>query len=648
MLSGYALKRLTPFLRASFLLLIATLTLPLVSTAAESKATIRKVDNMVVTASRIPTERSRVGTTTYVITAEEIELRQYRFVLDALRTLPGITITQNGALGGTASVRIRGAAGSETLVLLDGIVVNDPSSPNGGFDFSSLDTSDIETLEVYNGPQSTLHGSDAMGGVINITTKSGAQASPLSGYVEGGSYDSIRGQLESGMQGDVFAYRMSANYLNSDGYSKADENLPGNTEDDGFNNLTLSGQLSAQLSENISAGIIGRYIDTDSDIDFGGGPGNDAPGIISKSKQYWLSTYINTDSFNGTLNNTLRINYMHIEREIDAYFFATKGEQTEIEYQGIKKLSDSYKLLFGISYEEQSIEEPNGFLPKRKLDSQGAFAMLQAAPVQGLTLTAGGRIDDYDQGSDGSGNNYADFSAETTFQFTAAWTLPNENTILRSSWGQAFKAPTIFQLTYADDPNVVPPNGALKPETRDGWDAGIEHAFAFLNTNLQLTYFYSDAKDLINYVNTCTPPVYCGTYKNIDRSSSNGVELSISADILDNLSLALSGSYISAEDKSTNEQLMGVPKRSAYANLTWRPTNRSNIYTNLTLTSDRKAFGGSQLTGYGVAELGGSFEVSEKFSIYGRLENMFDNEYQEVMGYGTSDRAYYAGIRMRL
>ena len=603
---------------------------------------------MVVTASRIPTERSRVGTTTYVITAEEIELRQYRFVLDALRTVPGITITQNGALGGAASVRIRGAAGSQTLVRVDGIAVNDPSSPNGGFDFSSLDTSDIATLEVYNGPQSTLYGSDAMGGVINITTKSGAQASPLSGYVEGGSYDTFRGQLESGMQGDVFAYRMSANYLNSDGYSKADENLPGNIEDDGFESLTLSGQLSAQLSENISTGVIGRYIDADSDIDFGGGAGNDAPGIISKSKQYWLSTYINAATFNGTLNNTLRINYMHIEREIDAYFFATEGEQTEIEYEGIKKLSDNYKLLFGAEYEEQSIKDPNGFAPKRELDSQGVFAMLQADPAQGLTLTAGGRIDDYDQGSDGTGNDYADFSAETTFQFTAAWTLPNENTILRSSWGQGFKAPTIFQLTYADDPGFLPPNGALEPETSDGWDAGIEHTFAFLNTNLQLTYFYSDTEDLINYINTCAPNSFCGTYENIDRSSSDGLELGITADVLDNLSLALSGSYISAEDKSTNEQLIGVPKRSAYANLTWRPTSRSNIYTNLILTGDRTAFGGTQMAGYGVAELGGSFDVSEQFSIYGRVENMFDNEYQEVQGYGTSDRAYYTGVRVRL
>jgi vitamin B12 transporter len=630
--------------------LLALLTiLPSVTLAADDEVvSASSVENMVVTASRIPTERSRVGTTTYVITAEEIELRQYRFVLDALRTVPGITITQNGALGGAASVRIRGAAGSQTLVRVDGIVVNDPSSPNGGFDFSSLDTSDIETLEVFSGPQSTLYGSDAMGGVINITTKSGAQASPLSGYVEGGSHDTFRGQLESGMQGDVFGYRMSANYLNTDGYSKADENLPGNVEDDGFESLTLSGQLSARLSENVSAGITGRYIDADTDIDFGGGAGNDAAGLVSKSKQYWLGTYISADAFDGALNNTLRLDYTHIEREIGAYSFATEGEQTKIEYQGIQTLSDNYKLLFGAEYEEQSITDPRGFTPKRELDSKGLFAMLQAAPVERLTLTAGGRVDDYDQGSDGNGNNYADFSSETTLQFTAAWTLPNENTILRSSWGQGFKAPTIFQLTYADDPGVVPPNGNLNPETSDGWDAGIEHAFAFLNTNLQLTYFYSDTKDLINYVNTCGPNVFCGAYENIDRTRRDGVELGVSADILESLSLALSGSYISAEDRDTNEQLVGVPKRSGYANLTWHPTNRSNIYANLTLTGDRTAFGGVQLAGYGVAELGGSFDVTEQLSIYGRVDNLFDNEYQEVLGYGTSDRAYYTGIKMRL
>jgi vitamin B12 transporter len=632
--------------------LVALVTvLPSVTLAADDEVvSASSIETIVVTASRIPTERSRVGTTTYVITSEEIELRQYRFVLDALRTVPGITITQNGALGGAASVRIRGAAGSQTLVRIDGVVVNDPSSPNGGFDFSSLDTSDIETLEVFSGPQSTLYGSDAMGGVINITTKSGAQASPLSGYVEGGSYDTMRGQLESGMQGDTFAYRMSANYLKSDGYSKADENLPGNAEDDGFKNLTLSGQVSAKLSENISVGVTGRYINSHTDIDFGGGVGGDAPDLKSKSKQYWLSTYINAVAFDGALNNTLRINYTNIEREIKGYPFpfATEGDQTEVEYQGIQTLSDNYKILFGAEYEEQSIKDPNGSTPKRELDSTGLFAMLQAAPLNGLTLTAGGRIDDYDQGSDGNGNDYADFSSETTLQFTAAWTLPNENTILRSSWGQGFKAPTIFQLTYADDPNVVPPNGSLKPETSDGWDAGIEHTFAFLNTNLQLTYFYTDTEDLINYVNTCIFPEFCGVYENIDRTQSDGVEVGISADLLESLSLALSGSYISAEDKAANEQLIGVPKRSAYANLTWHPTRRSNLYANLTLTGDRTAFGGIQQAGYGVADIGGSFDVSEQFSIYGRVDNLFDNEYQEVQGYGTSDRAYYMGVRVRL
>jgi vitamin B12 transporter len=194
----------------------------------------------------------------------------------------------------------------------------------------------------------------------------------------------------------------------------------------------------------------------------------------------------------------------------------------------------------------------------------------------------------------------------------------------------------------------VPPNGDLKPEKNDGWNAGIEHTIAFLNTNLQLTYFYTDTKDLINYSNDCGFIDPCGAYENIDRSRSDGVELGISADVLDNLSLSLTGSYISAEDKSTNEQLVGVPKRSGYANLTWRPTSRSNVYTNLTLAGDRTAFGGVKLAGYGVAELGGAFDIIEQVSIYGRIDNLFDNEYQEVLGYGTSDRAFYAGVRIRL
>ncbi|MFQ5635733.1 MAG: TonB-dependent receptor plug domain-containing protein, partial [Gammaproteobacteria bacterium] len=474
------------------------------------------LDNVVVTANRIPTDRARVGTATYVMTAEEIELRQYRFVLDALRGIPGVTISQNGGLGGFASARIRGAASAQTLVRIDGVVVNDPTSPAGGFDFANLDTSDVETIEVYGGPQSTMYGSDAMGGVVNIVTRSVASASSLSGYAEGGSYGTRRFQVESGGRLNRFGYRVSANHVKADGFSRADE-ADGNVENDAYESLTLSGRLSADFSERLSLLLTGRYLDTESGIDNFGGPGGDALGLLSEMQQTSAGAALNAEGFGGRLDQTLTLRYLETETAIDAFSFATQGEQSTVEYQGVYEFANDYRMLFGAEYEEQSVADPNGFAPKREIDSTGLFAMLQFAPIDGLDLTAGVRRDDYETGGAAARE---DFAARNTVQLTGAWRVPNADTIIRASWGQGFRAPTIFQLS-AVFPPATEPNTNLRSETGDGWDIGMEHRFGLWDLNVQLTYFRIETNNLIKFGN--------GRYENIDSTRRKGLEFTMQA-----------------------------------------------------------------------------------------------------------------------
>ena len=482
-----------------------------------------------------------------------------------------------------------------------------------------------------------MYGGDSIGGVINITTKSAESASLLSGYAEGGSYDTRRLQLASGLQGEVLGYRASVNQVKSDGYSRADE-ADGNTEDDGFENLTLSGQVSADFTDWLALVLTGRYVDAETEFDNFGGPGGDGTQLVQTSEQIWLGANLSADAFSGRLNNTISLRYLDTELSIAAFFFGTQGEQTSAEYQGIYNISDRYRLLFGGTYEDQSVTDPSGFTPKRDVNSTGLFTMLQVAATDSLDVTAGVRREDYDSGDDGNGNQYSDIS-ENTVQLTAAWRLPNEATTLRTSWGQGFNAPTIFQLT-AFFPPAIAPNQNLKPETSNGWDIGIEHTFGFASLQTQLTYFYDDTDNLIKYEN--------GRYENIDRARRQGIELSANASLTESLSMAVSGAYISAEDRSTGLQLVGVPELTGFVNLTYEPLSGKNLYANWILSGDRTAFGGNQQSGFGVVEFGGAYALTDQFSVYGRIENLFDKQYQEVEGYGTADRSFYAGVRLSL
>ena len=237
---------------------------------------------IVVTATRTEIAASQVGSSISVLTAEEIEERQYAFTVDAIRSLPGVIINQNGPFGGSASVRIRGASSDQTLVLVDGVIVNDPASPGAGFNFANLDPNDIERIELLRGPQSTLYGSQAIGGVVNIITKRAEEPFAYSAFAEAGSFDTLRsGGSVSGKLNDT-DYRFSLSGIRTNGISKADEN-DGNTEEDGYKNYTFSGNVGSNLTEILRAEGGIRYSDSRNEFDARGGVGGDGDRVGSVS-----------------------------------------------------------------------------------------------------------------------------------------------------------------------------------------------------------------------------------------------------------------------------------------------------------------------------------------------------------------------------
>ena len=214
-------------------------------------------DEIIVYGARMEQPVTEVGSSVTIITAEDIEAQGFDFVVDALATAPSVTINQNGTFGGTATVRIRGASSEQTLVIIDGVVANDPTSPGGGYDFARLDPSNIERIEVLRGPQSTLWGTDAIGGVINIITKRPAEGSASKVFAQAGSYGSLRGGVDFAGASERFDYRLAVTTMSTDGISKADE-ANGNTEKDPFDSTTVSARFGARRPRDLAGRAVYR------------------------------------------------------------------------------------------------------------------------------------------------------------------------------------------------------------------------------------------------------------------------------------------------------------------------------------------------------------------------------------------------------
>ncbi|MGH6645247.1 MAG: TonB-dependent receptor, partial [Bradyrhizobium sp.] len=209
-------------------------------------------DTVVIQGLRLNQTEAEAGTAVTVVTADDIERRALSTGGDAVAVVPGVTVSQSGSFGGVSYARIRGNAAGQTLVLVDGVPVNDVSSPGGGFDFSTFDLADVERIEVLRGPQSTLWGSDAIGGVISVVTQKPEKGFGWRGFAEAGSFETFRGGGSVSGANDAAEGRLSAVWQTSDGISKADERN-GNTEKDGFESFTVSGRGGFRIAEGVRA-----------------------------------------------------------------------------------------------------------------------------------------------------------------------------------------------------------------------------------------------------------------------------------------------------------------------------------------------------------------------------------------------------------
>ncbi|MEM9494568.1 MAG: TonB-dependent receptor [Pseudomonadota bacterium] len=579
-------------------------------------------DEIIVEGLRLPTRATETGSSVSVITAEDIELRGYAFTIDALASAPGVTVNQNGAFGGVASVRIRGAGSDQTLVLLDGVAIGDPSAVGGGFNFSTLDTADIERIEVLKGPQSTLWGSDAIGGVVNIITKRPEAGLGGTLFAEGGSFGTFRGGAAVKGGGDIGDFRVSVNGVTTDGISKADEN-DGNTERDSYDGLTIAGRGGLNLPADFRLETSFLRVEGDAEID-GFPPPNFSladSADRSESTQYTGSATLITPVIADILENRFTVGYTDIKRTNISSGFNTvnRGDRLLLRYQGNATFNEYARAAFGAEREEATAND-------EETSIDGYFGVLEIKPVGSLTVTGGVRHDDHSR-----------FGGETTARAAVAYAV-SENFILRGSWGEGFKAPTIFQLTSTF--GALPPNSDLQPETSEAFDVGVDLAAANDRVHASVTYFNRDTENLITFAPN-------GRYENIAATEAQGVEAAVDIAITDAITASVDYAYIDATDATTGERQIRVPRHSGDFALSYEGAGPFSGTVVVRYNGDEtEGPFGSDVEEWVRVDLAGSYAINDSIDLYARVENLFDEEYQQISGYGTPGLSAYGGVRL--
>ena len=622
-----------------------------------SPVAVASVSELVVTANRSPQEADRVGQSITVLSGEAIKAAQSVDVSTLLAQTPGVSFSRNGGVGGSTSLRIRGAESDQTVVVIDGVKLNDPSTSGGGYNFSNLLSGDIGRIEILRGAQSTLWGSQAIGGVVNIITQEAETPFEASLTAEGGSMGTGYLRAAAGGKTDRVTWRLAGGRYETDGVSS----YRLGKEKDGYENTGFSGRAVVRATDAISLDLRGVYSKGKNNFD-GFPPPNfsfgDTP-EYGETEEFVGYGAVNFDLFDGALQNRVAYGYTRTNRQnfnpnqaMTDVTFDARGENKRWEYQGVWTISDAWTATFGGESENSDLRtaSPNSLTPNPKPTTaktgiDGLYAQVQGEVLTGLTLTAGLRRDSHDT-----------FGDKTLGQLAAAWSLNDGHTVLRASFGQGFKAPTLYQL-YSEYGNA-----ALAPEEADGWDAGIEQ-HVLDRFMVRATYFDRDTTNQIDFVSctsTTTNPLCfvrgvrrSGAYANTASTKAHGLELEGSADLGP---LRVLANYTWTD--TTNDSV-GNANRGKH--LTRRPEHQANIQATYTWTNDASlgaairyvgasfdnAANSYVLQSYTLVDLRASYPVNETFEVYGRVENAFDDSYETTRNYGSPGRGAYVGVRAK-
>ncbi len=623
-------------MRYAFGILMA---LSLAGPAAGQTEETKRVEPVVVTATKVETPARELGASVTVVNGDDFQTYHYSTVDEALRNVPGLEVTRSGSLGKLSTVFIRGANSNQVQVLVDGVRVKSPTT--GQVDLSDISPDLIERIEIIRGPQSTLYGADAIGGVVNIITRKGK--GPLSASVqqEAGNYDTLASRASLGGTYKILDYALSASHLESNGQFK----------NDGSNVNALSARVGLALPWQSRVAFVLRYnkADTGLPVKFVFPPPQPINPIIDPNQKqqsetlvmtleaethplpWWqsrarLSRYTNGLGFQDAPDPGFPFEDL-IKSQIDV-------ERREVEWVNAFHIGKWSTSTIGLEYRREEGDAKGVF--RSATETRSLLFEEQLRFFDRLFLTGGFRVEDHSV-----------FGTATTGRGSIAYLVKESGTRLRGSAGSGFRAPTINDLFFPDFSNA-----GLQPERSVSWDAGVDQQLWQNRLRLGLTYFHTDFTDLIKFLPLDVFPF--ATVTNVGRARSQGLEFTSEADLWYNLVASVSYTFTDTKDLTTGNPLPRIPKHNWNIGVTWEPIRPLSLFTQLYIRSSQfDNFGDIFNRGYTRVDVGGTYRLLGRYGLLqaleatARIQNLFNEHYAEAHGFPALGTNFLFGLRAR-
>lgn len=579
-----------------------------------------KAPEMVVSSTKTKASMDQVPSTVFLVGQQEIDEKGIWSLPDALRSVPGVWVRGNGVFGGPTSITMRGSQTGQVRLMLDGVRLADPIDSSAAFNLSLFDVGAVDQIEVVQGPQSVLFGSDAVGGVINLLTRRGQGKPSFWLKTEGGSQSTFRGQV--GGQGEVekFNFSFSGSGMSTQGISSAKDQ----PESDSYNNTQFNTRLGFKITPDAELYAIGYFHKAKTNYDSFWSAPADSPDWVKST--VWTGILGLKQKFNSWWDHKLTLASSRSKRE---YYDESQYDSrlTSAEWQHNLTYGNLGVLTLGVDWEEEEGDYDSP-LYSDSLDTQrshdlGLYLQALATPVKGLFLTAGLRND-----------NYKEFGDQLSYRLAAAYSFARTGTKLRATYGTGFKAPTLYQL-YSQFGSTE-----LEPEKSEGWDIGVDQKLMDGKVKLSLTYFQNQTEDLIVY------DFLTSRYANVGEAESSGLEFAVKVRFNRWLSMDGSYTYTQSEDKDTGLDLRYVPqdKFSLGFRVAPLPGLVARIYGIYVGKRYADAANTQEVDAYTLVNCALSYEVNRYLTITGRVVNLFDEDYEDVLNYGTLGLSGYLGV----
>ena len=635
---------------------------------AEQPVVTAQTNDVFVTATRTEQQLDKIGgSSVTVITAEEIEAKNQTSISEVLRGIQGLDISRNGGPGAQTNVSLRGSDNKNTLILIDGMMLNDPSSTNRIADIANLITDGVERIEVVRGPMSVLYGSNATAGVINIITQKGQDKPSILAVIEGGSYNTWK--YSASVQGaiDKFNFALLGASLNTDGFSNADKDNPdiphaGNTdEDDGWENNSVYGKFGFDITPDFDISANFLYYDAEVDLDDWDWSSGYAGDRFDTDFETWLPTA----SPNGTKKYKTESDHTGGKLNVHNFFFSRRLESTlsfsasrtksttfdndgnewfdyegktrEWTWQGGFNLGTSNIINVGMNYFLEEMDSNSDGIEDVDADTKSIWIQDQLLLGENFVFVVGLRNDDHEN-----------FGNKSTYRLSPAWHI--NNTTLKASYGTGFRSPSLYEL-YS-----VYGNEDLDAEESYGWDIGIEQVVDVFTFGL--TYFALTFDDRIDWdPNRIIPDSpWPGGYNQVDgKSKTKGVEAFITFKPVSNMDMRLNYTYTDTKD-AEDVHLVRRPYNKFHLNTLYRFMEKGQMNMDviwvgerdaITTAMDKNGNPVNNLDAYTLVNLSAQYDVNDFLKLYARIDNLFDEYYEESWSYATPGLSGYLGMKIR-